>query len=1067
MSLDPHIRDQAYHFFVAEAPELLQNIESGILTLRKEYSTAKVHSIMRAAHSIKGGAAGVGLEGIKAIAHRLEDIFKALYHAEDQITPDFERKLLQAYDCLHQPLSEQIATGNYDAEQAVAEAEAILTEIESDLGEAMTQGDDFIPSSEDLGVDMVSSIFQVDVQEGLERLQNVIANPEQYEVAGEVRAEAEVFTGLAEITGLTGFGEIAQRAIEALDACPQQGLEIARIFIRDVEAGRNAFLNGDRKRGGEPSPELLAYTTPDASASADEGFAETEDSAIAASVDDLFGEDETDSPEALVSADDLFAETGENAIAASADDLFGEDETDSPETLVSADDLLAETEDSAIAASADDLFGEDETDPKEALASTDEESETEATPESLAEAMTTLKQNFEELPLADDLPTPANEQPAEQPTPVSAPASPAAGSKPSIRVEVERLQTMDNQLGELVIQRNSLAVQNEQLQRGLRELLNRFSRFKNLVGRLEEFSDKEIISQSNQRPASLQPTTGNENGTAALNLTGQPESVLDLDFDSLELDQYGALNAVLQELLEETAQIEESVGDVSLFTQQSEQTLLGQRKMLEQLRDELIWARMLPLSNILDRFPRILRDFSHQYNKPTRLQLEGTGVRVDKSVLERLYDPLTHLIRNAFDHGIEATETRQKAGKPEEGEIAIRAYYQGNQTVIEVSDDGSGINLERVKAKALNTGLLTEEQLARASSERLYNLLFESGFSTAVQVSDLSGRGVGLDVVREQIRELKGTISLRSQPGKGTTFTLNLPTTQSMAKLLIGLVETTIWALPSDNIEQILVPSDHQVKQTGKQRFLWWYDQALPIYHLSDLLEYNCPVPAASPDLKALGAIARPQERACPLLILRRGDQLFPLELDRVITEQELVIKPFGSAIATPDYVSGCTILGDGNIVPVLDSFALLEDVQQTPKSSVIRTSEMQGVASQTPTLLIVDDSATQRQTLTLTFQRAGYQVLQAGDGREAISVLQRQPQTKAVICDIEMPNLNGFEFLRYRRQDDTLKQIPVVMLTSRSSDKHRKLCEHLGADNYFTKPYLEKEFISAIESLL
>ncbi len=681
--------------------------------------------------------------------------------------------------------------------------------------------------------------------------------------------------------------------------------------------------------------------------------------------------------------------------------------------------------------------------------------------------MTTLQQSFEELPLADNLPSSPSEQPGEQPTPTRVTAAPAAGSKPSIRVEVERLQTMDNQLGELVIQRNSLAVQNEQLQRGLRELLNRFSRFKNLVGRLEEFSDKEIISQSNQRPASLQPTTGNENGTASFNLTEQPESVLDLDFDSLELDQYGALNAVLQELLEETAQIEESVGDVSLFTQQSEQTLLGQRKMLEQLRDELIWARMLPLSNILDRFPRILRDFSHQYHKPTRLQLEGTGVRVDKSVLEKLYDPLTHLVRNAFDHGIEASEIRRKAGKPEAGEIAIRAYYQGNQTVIEVSDDGSGINLERVKTKALATGLLNEEQLGRASSERLYNLLFESGFSTAMQVSDLSGRGVGLDVVREQIRELKGTISLRSEPGKGTTFTLNLPTTQSMAKLLIGLVETTIWALPSDNIEQILVPSEDQVKQTGRQRFLNWHDQALPIYHLSDLLEYNCSVPAASPDLKALGAIARPQERACPLLILRRGDQFFPLELDRVVTEQELVIKPFGSAVATPAYVSGCTVLGDGNIVPVLDSFALLEDVQQTPKSSAIGTTAMPGVANQMPTILIVDDSATQRQTLTLTFQRAGYQVLQAGDGREAISVLQRQPDTKAVICDIEMPNLNGFEFLRYRRQDDTLKQIPVVMLTSRSSDKHRKLCEHLGADNYFTKPYLEKEFISAIESLL
>ncbi|WP_246140401.1 hybrid sensor histidine kinase/response regulator [Euhalothece natronophila] len=605
------------------------------------------------------------------------------------------------------------------------------------------------------------------------------------------------------------------------------------------------------------------------------------------------------------------------------------------------------------------------------------------------------------------------------------------------------------------------------MQRGLRELLNRFSRFQGLVGRLQEFSDQEIIRQGNQQQGNLQPTAREKQETSTPDLTEQPESVLDLDFDSLELDQYGALNATLQELLEETAQIEESVGDISLFAEQSDQTLQGQRKMLEQLRDELIWARMLPLSNILDRFPRILRDFSYQYEKPTQLRLEGTGVRVDKSVLEKLYDPLTHLVRNAFDHGIESPEKRREAGKPEEGEIAIRAYYQGNQTVIEIGDDGGGINLERVKEKAINTGLITPDQAENRSSERLYNFLFEPGFSTAKEVSDLSGRGVGLDVVRDQIRELKGAISLRSQPGKGTTFVLSLPTTQSMAKLLIVLVDTTVWALPSDNIEQILVPTSDQVKYTGEQRFLQWNDQALPIYAISDLLDYNCPVPAASPNLQPLGAVERPQERGFPLIILRRGQQQFPLELNRVITEQELVIKSFGSAIAPPQYVSGCTILGDGTIVPVLDAFNLLESVQQTQASAVVNTTTRRSLTSEVPTILVVDDSATQRQTLTFSLQRAGYQVLQAGDGREAISVLQRHPDTNVVICDIEMPNMNGFEFLRYRRQDETLNQVPVVMLTSRSSEKHRKLCQHLGASEYFTKPYLEKEFINTLQEVM
>ena len=343
MSLDPETRDQAYQFFVAEAPELLQSIESGLLTLREDYNTAKVHSIMRAAHSIKGGAAGVGLDGIKSLAHRLEDIFKALYHAEDKITPEFERKLLQAYDCLQKPLTEQIETGSYDAETALANAESILSDIEETLGDAMKQGEDYIPGSEDLGVDMASSIFEVDVEQGLEHLKEVMANPNQYEVLGEVRAQAEVFTGLAEIMGLEGFGEIVDSTMKALDTYPQEAVTIGRLMVRDLEAGREAFLSGDRDRGGEPSAELLAYTesTPDSTLEIEE------------------------TPD----ADSLFAD--------------GEEVEETPD----ADSLFADEEEVEETPDADSLFADEEV------------------PESLEEAVESLQENFEELPTAQDLNT--------------------------------------------------------------------------------------------------------------------------------------------------------------------------------------------------------------------------------------------------------------------------------------------------------------------------------------------------------------------------------------------------------------------------------------------------------------------------------------------------------------------------------------------------------------------------------------------------------------------------------------------------------------------------------------
>ena len=242
MAINSDIRDSAYQFFIEEAPELLQSIEAGLLTLRHERNTAKVHNIMRSAHSLKGGAASVELEAIKTVAHRLENIFKALYNETIEIDTDLESQLLQAYDCLRLPLMEQIATGSFDAEEALALAEPIFAQIEERLGDALTQADNYIPSSSELGVDMALSIFEVDVQEGLEHLAHVVAHPSDYEVAGELRAQAEVFAGFAELLNQPGFGAIAKTTLAALDARPNRTLVIAQLALTDFQIGRQAVL---------------------------------------------------------------------------------------------------------------------------------------------------------------------------------------------------------------------------------------------------------------------------------------------------------------------------------------------------------------------------------------------------------------------------------------------------------------------------------------------------------------------------------------------------------------------------------------------------------------------------------------------------------------------------------------------------------------------------------------------------------------------------------------------------------------------------------------------------------
>ncbi|MBV8887285.1 MAG: hybrid sensor histidine kinase/response regulator, partial [Chroococcidiopsidaceae cyanobacterium CP_BM_RX_35] len=508
------------------------------------------------------------------------------------------------------------------------------------------------------------------------------------------------------------------------------------------------------------------------------------------------------------------------------------------------------------------------------------------------------------------------------------------------------------------------------------------------------------------------------------------------------------------------------------------------------LRDDVMWARMLPLGEVLNRFPRILRDLSTAYGKPVELKLNGTGVLVDKAAIEKLYDPLLHLLRNAFDHGIEPPEVRMAQRKQAQGQIEIRAYHQGSQTIIEIRDDGQGINLDRIRSKVSALGIWPPEKIAAASPSRLIELLFEPGFSTASQVSQLSGRGVGLDVVRAQVRSLKGSVTVTSEPGQGTTFTLRIPLTLTIAKLLVCFVGNTAFALPSDSITEILIPQPDQVKLSRGQRFLQWREQIVLTHRLSELLEYGCPLPAIVPN-RALASFPAPEEWAPPMLLLEQDEQIIAIEVDRLVTEQELVIKPLGAAITPPSYIYGCTILGDGSLIPVIDGVALLDTLlgqTQTamysttkPELTTTGTTTTAKVKVNTPsvpqnpwlgrevisTLLVVDDSITVRQTLVLTLQKAGYRVLQARDGREAIDQLQQNSTVGLVICDIEMPNMNGFEFLTYRRQDPLISEIPVVMLTSRSGDKHRRLAMFSGANGYFTKPYIEQEFLAAIKQLV
>ena len=1083
MSLNPDIRDRAYQFFIEEAQELLEVLEKGLLDLREHHSTPKVHELMRAAHSIKGGAASVELSTIELLAHRLEDFFKALYSESVNFDAELESLLLRGYDCLANPLTEQIESGSYDEEAALLNAEPVFNALEIRLKDALKNADNYIPSSNDLGVDIVDSIFEVDVVEAIEHLQEIADNPANFDLTREFQGTLDMLTGFAELFNLPGFSSIVQTAQTALEQNPDRVLEIIRATIANCTTAKDLVLAGDREQGGEVSATLMELAQfDDSEAVVDHTAAILGDTINVTpvnstnNVEDVFGE----IPDAVVPEIEAAEETN------STNNI-------TQETIDDVDRILNDVLD----------------------ATPEAESINTSNSENIANAVQSIESVFDRLPAIETdvaslfLPdSKATKKPAQlsqsvETTPQKSQKEPA---KLSVRVDLERLERMNNLVGELTINRNSLALQNEQLQEGVSELGQKFLRFRAITQKLREISDRIILEQGSENPNGLHHQAMPSDLSSGYS---QPKLTFDLnnaaEFDTLEMDNYSGIYTSIQNVLEEIVQLEESVDDITIFAKQSNRTINSQRQMLGQMRDELMWVRMLPLEQILQRFPRTLRDLSSKYNKSVELKLIGTGVLVDKAVLEKLSDPLLHLLRNGFDHGIESPEVRINNGKPSHGTIEIHAYYQGNQTVIEVKDDGKGLDVEKIVQKAIEKGLISASEVANASQERLYELIFEPGFSTASKVSEISGRGVGMNIVRSQIETLKGKITVTSSPGKGSIFTLRLPLTLTIAKLLVCSLGIAAFAIPSDSIEEIVIPTEEQVKISNHQKFFSLDGKLVPIYPLKEILEYNCPLANVEQTSKAFKTIASPEDWLAPLLLLRRGQQLFALEVVDLVSEQELVIKPYGKAIAAPHYSYGCTILGDGSLIPVfdgavlidtllgeeVDSFALgvnlapdLEDTVDVPLDSqpfettcdrdlsldkLADTPDNKLTTAKTiaKTIMIIDDSTALRRTMALTLEKQGYRVIQKKDGREALDGLRNNPDLDLIICDVEMPTMNGFEFLGMRRRDSKLSQIPTFMLTSRSGAKHRNLAKQLGADGYFTKPYIEQEFVAEIEKIL
>ncbi|MYM83164.1 response regulator [Duganella sp. FT50W] len=593
----------------------------------------------------------------------------------------------------------------------------------------------------------------------------------------------------------------------------------------------------------------------------------------------------------------------------------------------------------------------------------------------------------------------------------------AGARSPLVRVRADILDRLVNQAGEVSISRSKLENEIDTLRTSLADFADNVARLRRQLREVEMQAESQIASRmavSSER-----------------------------EFDPLEFDRFTRL----QEL---TRMMAESVSDVASFHESltrgvdnAHNDLAQQARLTRELQRDLMRVRMVPFASISERLFRVARQSAKDVDKRVNLDIRGGSVELDRSVLERMSAPFEHLLRNAIAHGVESREARATAGKNETGELLVQVAQQGNEVVIEFSDDGGGLDLARIKAKAISSGLLLEDDMA--TDAQIADLIFEPGFSTADTLTELSGRGVGMDVVQSEAQALGGRVDMFSEPGKGTRFTIRLPLTLAVTQVVLLAAGGKTYALPAILVEQVVQLKDDALDEARDNGM-----QYLPAL-LGD---------AAQP----------PTQRSTPVMMLKNGNERLALQVDEVLGNREVVIKNIGPQLARMVGIAGATVLGTGDIVLILNPVALAQHLAHHPELKEHYAQVAEDSPPMLPalghTIMVVDDSLTVRRVTQRLLEREGYRVLLAKDGVDALEQLQNTPPD-LMLVDIEMPRMDGFDLTRNVRGGERTRDIPIIMITSRSADKHRNVALELGVNAYFGKPYQEVALLEAIEGLL
>ena len=632
--------------------------------------------------------------------------------------------------------------------------------------------------------------------------------------------------------------------------------------------------------------------------------------------------------------------------------------------------------------------------------------------------------------------------------PLSTSAKVAEEARAMLRVRADVIDRLVNEAGEVAIARSRIEGEMRAIKGSLKDLTENLIRLRGQLREIEIAAESQM--QSRQREVEEKHAS----------------------FDPLEFDRFSRFQEI-------TRMMAESVNDVATVQQNllrnlddANAALLAQNRLNRDLQNDLMRVRMVPFNNVAERLYRVVRQTAKELGKRANLDIKGTQVEIDRSVLERMSGPFEHLLRNAIAHGLEDPQGRLAASKSDIGQIALSARQEGNEFVLLFEDDGRGLDIARIRSKAVTNGLMAAgDQLPDA---QIAQFIFASGFSTAAEVSEVAGRGVGMDVVRAEVTALGGRVEIDFTPGKGSRFTIFLPLTLAVTQVVLLRTGQRTFAVPSAMVEQVRqVKIDELDKAYAAGKFEWLGRQ-YPLQFLPRLL--------GDATQTAEG------QRFTPVLLLRSGPQRAAIHVDELIGNQEVVVKNIGPQLARVSGISGATVLGTGQIVLILNPVPLAmhvvalaamqpgrigDDVQggagvESPSRASTSAAPVVAAApvSAQPTIMVVDDSLTVRKITSRLLTRENYQVLTAKDGVDALEQLG-DLKPDVMLVDVEMPRMDGFDLTRNVRGDDNLKRIPIIMITSRTADKHRNYAMEIGVNVFLGKPYQEQELLEHIAFLV